>query len=1212
MKNLYLIRFLILIICNLSVVSQAQTDTNYTRIRQCKSPVSSIDQCSTNDLVESITYIDELGRREQVQTIKATSDNKTIIKFYEYDQYGRLIKDWLPLPTNSTTNQYLSISSVGSDNINFYGDSYPYSEYKYKNSPIKNIEKVSAPGADWKMDSGHEIKYENSFNSNSDESIIKFSIHWNNDIQHKGYYSNGKLIKKVVKNEDWKPTDGNVRTIQSFFTDEGVKILDRKFLTNTETIDTYYIYDYLGNLRFVLSPELSKLFKNGLPTNYKTLLNNLGYQYTYDPKYRLIERKDPSKSKSYYVYDKLNRVVATQDSIMATKNTWLFTKYDKFGTATYSGTYQASTSRVDMQSTYDSQTNLFEERTNNSFNNNGMENIYYTNRVFPTSNITITSISYYNNYTPSQNQLPTSIQGKTITHGNNQELKGLQTEMYSNILGTANWESNIYFYEENYLIPVGLYNINSEMGYTKIENKINNYLETIERKTVHKKNTLTEEIITQESFTYNRIGKLINHSYKINNNYSDRLGTYTYDKMGRLISKSVGEIYLGSGLKSRPLQKIDYKYNARGWLTDINDVDDSSTDDIFAFRIGYNKIENSLFSSKFDGNIYETRWKVKNEGDIRTYNYLYDNINRLTQAISTKGNLLSPLYVGNYNEEISYDLNGNIKSLKRNGHLDESITPYTIDNLTYIYKQNSNLLLNVDDSSDKSKGFIDGNIKSNTGQDDYEYNGNGNLTIDRNKKIQIDYNHLNLPSKITHSNGIIEFFYNSLGTKIKKITTIAGKTTITDYVNGYQYLDNKLRFFNTSEGYVSVNLINNIQSYNYVYQYKDHVGNVRLSYTKDNNNNIKIIEDNHYYPYGLLHTGYSYSSNGVVDTKEPKNYFGYNNNNYNFNGTELQKEFNMNLNAMDFRMYDPSIGRWQAQDPITHHSMSPYNSFDNNPVFWSDPSGADSEGNRDWEIDFFYDEEDPYFHFEFLGWDFYVNTPVGGDPEGDGHDYLDDLGLFENDDDRDENNSSPTTRYYDKNGNFIYDDGSLTNHNIVYLPYTSVNDIKKNPLTNHYDFSLLNSMSFNDVKWGLSNAHVLNNILIDLSTKASINIKNLLNNSFSFNFYITKVPDDIKNKGGYASESVYSRGYFNNPSKLRPNKLIANAFSNYYSNIIGFIITNGKMSKIYGNNYHYLVLTLFHERLHQLGHPHGDLMRFLIESHPSFIYASDYDYSDEN
>jgi len=46
--------------------------------------------------------------------------------------------------------------------------------------------------------------------------------------------------------------------------------------------------------------------------------------------------------------------------------------------------------------------------------------------------------------------------------------------------------------------------------------------------------------------------------------------------------------------------------------------------------------------------------------------------------------------------------------------------------------------------------------------------------------------------------------------------------------------------------------------------------------------------------------------------------------------------------AMDLRQYDHAIGRYVAQDHVTHFEYSPYNAFDNNPVFWADPSGADA------------------------------------------------------------------------------------------------------------------------------------------------------------------------------------------------------------------------------------------------------------------------------
>ena len=63
---------------------------------------------------------------------------------------------------------------------------------------------------------------------------------------------------------------------------------------------------------------------------------------------------------------------------------------------------------------------------------------------------------------------------------------------------------------------------------------------------------------------------------------------------------------------------------------------------------------------------------------------------------------------------------------------------------------------------------------------------------------------------------------------------------------------------------------------------------------------------------------------------------------YKYNGKELEQSFGLNSYEMDLRQYDPATGRWVVQDPIVHHEYSPYSAFDNNPVYWSDPSGADA------------------------------------------------------------------------------------------------------------------------------------------------------------------------------------------------------------------------------------------------------------------------------
>src|SRR5690606_14732999 len=63
---------------------------------------------------------------------------------------------------------------------------------------------------------------------------------------------------------------------------------------------------------------------------------------------------------------------------------------------------------------------------------------------------------------------------------------------------------------------------------------------------------------------------------------------------------------------------------------------------------------------------------------------------------------------------------------------------------------------------------------------------------------------------------------------------------------------------------------------------------------------------------------------------------------YKLNGKEYEDSFGLNIYEMDLRQYDPAIGRWSVMDPVTHHEFSPYSAFDNNPVYWSDPSGADA------------------------------------------------------------------------------------------------------------------------------------------------------------------------------------------------------------------------------------------------------------------------------
>jgi hypothetical protein len=124
------------------------------------------------------------------------------------------------------------------------------------------------------------------------------------------------------------------------------------------------------------------------------------------------------------------------------------------------------------------------------------------------------------------------------------------------------------------------------------------------------------------------------------------------------------------------------------------------------------------------------------------------------------------------------------------------------------------------------------------------------MKTDTNKGITaINYNHLNLPTKLFFGSNTIEYLYTATGQKVQKKVIEGATTTVTHYLSGFQYKNDVLQFFPHAEGYVNNTPVNGTNSYNYVFNYTDHLGNVRLSYTKNANTNVlNILEENNYYP----------------------------------------------------------------------------------------------------------------------------------------------------------------------------------------------------------------------------------------------------------------------------------------------------------------------------------------------------------------------------
>jgi RHS repeat-associated protein len=434
-----------------------------------------------------------------------------------------------------------------------------------------------------------------------------------------------------------------------------------------------------------------------------------------------------------------------------------------------------------------------------------------------------------------------------------------------------------------------------------------------------------------------------------------------YDKLGQLQVKKTGGTDLTG---SAAYQNVDYAYNIRGWLKGINDTS-LLGGDLFSFKINYNETithnVNGQIVPLYNGNIAETSWRTSADNVLRRYGYKYDNLNRLTNAIYQKPGSAIPV-ANSYNESLTYDTNGNIMSLQRNGEIDDATTIIPIDNLTYTYPAGSNKLTKVIDSTMHSRGFKDSS--DNTG-DDYNYDSTfGNLTSDKNKGIaSISYNHLNLPVEIIFSGATtkkIKYLYDATGVKVKKTVTEGAVVVDVDYMDGgYQYKNTILQFFPTPEGYVDYTPASGkltAESFNYVFQYKDHLGNVRMNYAMTGGGAgeltyLAIKEENHYYPFGLKHENYNVDylefqeMNEAVVLYPPLSTSTKLMHNYKYNGKELQDELGLNMYDYGARNYDPAIGRWMNIDPMaeTSRRWSPYTYCYNNPVVFVDPDGMQSD-----------------------------------------------------------------------------------------------------------------------------------------------------------------------------------------------------------------------------------------------------------------------------
>lgn len=426
-------------------------------------------------------------------------------------------------------------------------------------------------------------------------------------------------------------------------------------------------------------------------------------------------------------------------------------------------------------------------------------------------------------------------------------------------------------------------------------------------------------VTVNKTFIYDHAGRLLKTEQQIvgdTPNGNVTLAENTYNELGQLITKNLHKV--SSGVY---LQGLDYSYNIRGWLKSINNPDAPGTD-LFALRLLYEdagSLASLTKENQFNGNISGFIWNRKSypSGTYTksAYSFIYDKVDRLTNSYYGEGSSL--IASDKYREyDYTYDLNGNIKTLKRNNS-----SGTVMDNLAYTPEnpQGSNRLMKITDSALPVEGF-----KDVVNTSDYAYDDNGNLIKDLNKGFTgITYNDLNLPLVLTRdANNKITYVYDAAGRKLRQVKKVNGIDTTRHYTGNFEYDNSKnLSLIRMEEGMVT--MANG--AYSYEYHLRDHLGNTRIVFKPGAGGTVTLLETTDYYPFGM-----SFSPRLSASVNQ-----------YLFSGKELQNEMALDWYDYGARFYDPQIGRWTTIDPLAevNRRWSPYNYAFNNPIRFIDADG---------------------------------------------------------------------------------------------------------------------------------------------------------------------------------------------------------------------------------------------------------------------------------
>ena len=836
--------------------------------------------------IKENTFYDDFGRDEAHAKVGFVSKNENLLDYQEYDGWGRKWRSWQSVPCPAKEDALLPMEDFKSTAMSYYRDSEPYSYEVYEPTPDGKVTESYGPGKDWHASkrSVFSSYYTNVEGNDSLGCFLLSASVENLDVTIKvdGECPTGTYF--VTRTED---EDG--RAVFEFKDMYDRLVLSRRMDkqdNTTERYDTYYAYRDKDRIAAILPPALSDELSLAQSLE-KASIEKYAYCYEYDAMGRQIAKKLPGADWITMCYDKADRLVLVQDGERRRRHSFRFTIYDIFGRECLKGTcseYSLGKFKDDYVTC--------------RYTGNNAEYYGYAFSGLNVSPAGITSVDYYDQYY----YLYDGMFPSTFSYLYGAEKGYAEKSEVSKTFHTG--QVRMRLGDDGQMCSSFYYDALGRLAQSHVLNHLGNYDHTyysynfagqpLSVKTHYDGNQ--REV---HDYAYDHAGRLLSDNLSLNGAVSVNLSSYGYDGLGRMYAKY--------HMDNDELT-MKCSYNIRSWVTEM-------CGPLFEETLTYNEAGSQL--SCYSGNISRMSWRTPIERDAYIYDFFYDGLSRLQEAISPGGDRLSTRYF--------YDKMGNVKHILREGLQDDD--EYSeIDYLTMEYDGN-----HLVRATDEVEGpyykdafhFVDDADE----QVEYAYDLNGNMTKDMNKGIDtIRYSSLNQPMSIKFRADAdalsvtplrILYDYDSDGKKL--MSYYPNDDLRIDYVGNRVYENGKLKQLLFDGGYVAFE-----DGLPYYYFYiQDHLGNNRVvAYWKG-----AIEQVNHYYPYG-----------GLMGTSKVNEF-----QRYKYNGKELDRMHGLDWYDYGARMYDAALTRWTAMDPLCEKYpwATPYGYCEGNPMRYIDKDGKE-------------------------------------------------------------------------------------------------------------------------------------------------------------------------------------------------------------------------------------------------------------------------------